>query len=271
MVKLAWATDIHLDFVSDPLLVDFGARLIASNPDGVVITGDISVASKLVYHLSALEKVVQRPIYFVLGNHDFYGGTIETIRKQMKEVSNISQYLRYLPNSPYITLSPGTALLGHDGWYDALNGNWKTSNFGMSDWVYINEFALRSKNGQDKKAIVEVAQKLAHEGVTHMHNSIKAATRYHKHIIVATHVPPFAESHIYEGKQGDDNAQPWFTSKMCGDMLLDASKAFPAVQFTVLAGHTHGKYSGKIRPNLTVLVGGAEYRMPQLQEVIDFP
>jgi hypothetical protein len=52
-------------------------------------------------------------------------------------------------------------------------------------------------------------------------------------------------------------------------MLLAASKAYPAVNFTVLAGHTHGKYDGKIAPNLRVLVGGADYGHPALAGLIE--
>lgn len=271
MARYTWVTDIHLDHIDEQALINFGQSLLQTKTEGVIVTGDISNANKLTFHLSALERIVQRPIHFVLGNHDYYGGSIEEIRKNMKDLTNMSQYLRYLPVTPYAVLTPTTALIGADGWYDALNGNWKTSTFGMSDWVYIQEFLAVSERGRNKTKIVEVAQKLAHESVLHTHNAIKSAARYHKHIVIATHVPPFAESHIYNGKIGDDNAQPWFTSKMMGDMLRDASKAFPKINFTVLAGHTHGKFSGKITENLTVNVGFADYGHPQVQEIIDFP
>ena len=64
---------------------------------------------------------------------------------------------------------------------------------------------------------------------------------------------------------------PWFTSKMMGDMLMDASKAFPQHTFTVFCGHTHGKFDGKITDNLSVHVGGAEYNKPGLQGTFEFP
>lgn len=269
MTRLAWATDVHLDFLADHEVVNFANKLIEGEPEGVVITGDISTAQTLVKHLSIIEKVVQRPVYFVLGNHDYYGSGVAEVRATMKELSNMSQYLRYLPLSPYITLSPGTCLIGHDGWYDAGNGNWKTSGFALTDWTHIKDFAAVSSGGRNIQQIVSVAQKLAHEGVLHIHNAIKSASRYYKSIVVATHVPPYPETHMFQGKQGDQDAQPWFTSKMLGDMLRDASKAYPDTMFTVLAGHTHGEYSGQIAKNLYVHVGGAEYRQPKLQKIIE--
>ena len=269
MAKYAWATDVHLDFLSNRPqdLITFAESLIKhDNPTGIFLTGDISTAKSVIYHLSAIEKVVQRPIYFVLGNHDYYGSSVELVRKAMRELTNVSPFLRYMPTMPYYALTPSTAVIGHDGWYDAHHGDWQNSAFQMNDWTAIRDFHDVHGN---KASIVGVARKLAHEGVTHVHNAIKQAVRYHKNVIILTHVPPFRESHIYQGKVGDDFAQPWFTSKMMGDMLLDAAKSFPSHSFTVLAGHTHGKYSGKIRDNLMVNVGGAEYYTPALQGLVE--
>jgi predicted MPP superfamily phosphohydrolase len=280
MSKIAWCTDIHLDHLygNEERLIKFAQSLVAAEPQAVAITGDISSAKEIVFHLSALERVIQRPIYFVLGNHDYYGGGIDDVRKQMKDLGNISPFLKYLPTSNYVPLTPSTAVLGHDGWYDALNGDGNRSKFMMNDWVAIRDFVPHSGGSQfmmmnrdlrDRNGLIAHARKLATEGVTHVQNSIKAATRYHRNLIILTHYPPFAESHIYNGRVGDSDAQPWFTSKMMGDMLLQAAKAYPNVNFTVLAGHTHGKYDGKPLPNLHVHVGGAEYGQPALAALID--
>lgn len=268
MAPYAWATDIHLDFLGgDPQrLIHFAESLVAQNPTGLFLTGDLSTGKELVYHLSALEKIVQRPIYFVLGNHDYYGTSIEETRKTMKELSNASAFLRYMPTMPYYALTPATAVIGHDGWYDAIHGDWQKSDFEMNDWRAIKEFAEVRGN---KATIVAEARRLAHEAVTHVHNGIKQAVRYHRNLIILMHVPPYKESHIYQGKIGDDYAQPWFTSKLMGDMLTQASQAFPNHNFTVLAGHTHGKYTGKVADNLIVNVGGAEYYRPQLQGLVE--
>ena len=270
MGTYAWATDIHLDFLGtdNQKLIQFGEGLIKSQPTGIFLTGDLSIAGRLIYHLSALERIVQRPLYFVLGNHDYYGAPIEPVRQAMKELSNQSSFLRYMPTMPYYTLSPATAVVGHDGWYDALHGDWQNSSFRMTDWTAIHDFL--PVNGT-KATIVAQTRKLAHEGVTHVQNGIKQAVKYHRNIVVLTHFPPFAEAHVHEGKLGDPHAMPWYTSKMMGDMLMDASKAFPNVNFRVLCGHTHGKWDGQVTKNLSVHVGGAEYNNPALQGLIEVP
>src|SRR5579863_9143433 len=129
MAKYAWATDVHLDFLGEDnqRLIQFGESLVKGDPTGVFLTGDISVAKKLVFHLSALERIVKRPVYFILGNHDYYGGNVDVVRKQMREVTNISPFLRYMQTMPYYSLSSSSAVVGHDGWYDALWGDWQGS------------------------------------------------------------------------------------------------------------------------------------------------
>lgn len=281
MSKYAWTTDCHLDHIDDDVrLVDFAKQLVVADPPGIFITGDISVAPRLIYHLSVIERVAQRPVFFVLGNHDYYGGEIEPVRKQMRDLSNMSQYLKYVPLNSYVALTPATALVGHDGWYDALNGDAKNSRFMMNDWVAIKDFVPfsggsqymhRMNNLKDRDGLIALARRLAHAGVSHVMNGIKSAARYHKNIVVLTHYPPFQESHIYGGRVGDADAQPWFTSKMMGDMLLNAAKSYPDVSFTVLAGHTHGRYDGKPAPNLEVHVGGADYGRPALAGMIEVP
>lgn len=271
-MKYAWTTDCHLDHIDDDdRLRAFSESLVVNDPSGIIITGDISNAQRLVYHLSVIERVVQRPVFFVCGNHDYYTSSIAEVRKQLHSLTNMSQYLRYLPTIPFMTLNPSTALVGHDGWYDGLNGRPHSNQFLLNDWVQTKEFHQASGGRQyvgmmrdvkDRKLLLEVCRKLANEGVQHMADGIKAATRHHKAIVVATHVPPFPETHIFEGAIGDQYAQPWFTSKMCGDMLLAAAAAYPNVQFTVLAGHTHGQFDGMIKPNLKVRVGAADYGRP---------
>jgi predicted MPP superfamily phosphohydrolase len=279
MPRFAWTTDIHLDHLyGDVDVVNFANSLIVTDPPGIFVTGDISSATKLVYHLSIIERTVKRPVYFVLGNHDFYNGDIESVRKSMRELSNMSQFLKYMPLVSYQILSPATALVGHDGWYDAFYGDVNGSRFLMNDWSMIKDFVQHSgghtfmqinRNIANRTDLIALARKLAHEGVVHIMNGIKSAVKYHKNVIILTHVPPFRESHVFQGKMGDDDAQPWFTSKMLGDMLLNAATTYPNVNFVVLCGHTHGKYDGSPLPNLRVHVGGATYRQPELAGLID--
>jgi predicted phosphohydrolase len=280
MARYAWCTDTHLDFISHDTqkLITFVNSIKRLSVDGLLLTGDISVGPQLSEHLGLIEAGLEAPIYFVLGNHDYYHASIENMRGRMKELTNVSQYLKYLPTVPYVPISQSTALVGHDGWYDGLNGDRKNSTFVMSDWSQIQEFYEVAGNPRELKwgnydmaAILKKSQELALEATQHVHDGIKAAIRYHDKIIVMTHFPPFVESHMHEGRPGGMTALPWYTSKIMGDMLLNAAQTFPNKQFVVLAGHTHGKWDGQIREhkNLHCHVGHADYGRPEVQLVLD--
>ena len=132
-MRLAWATDIHLDMAGN--LLDKVKTLAEQSEtcDVLLLTGDISVSSLLLPHLSLLESNFQKPIYFVLGNHDYYGSDIGSVRKRVVDHCRGSSYLKYMLSVPYIKLEGKTYLIGHDSWYDAQNGNPHNNELLMND------------------------------------------------------------------------------------------------------------------------------------------
>jgi len=73
----AWLTDIHLEFLPDKKAVTFVKDLANQGFGGIFLTGDITTAKRLECHLQLFEDIYQAPVYFVLGNHDYYGGAID--------------------------------------------------------------------------------------------------------------------------------------------------------------------------------------------------
>ena len=74
--RLAWLTDIHLNFLHPLRARAFLASLADTEADAFLIGGDIGEATDISQHLNALAHRLQRPIFFTLGNHDFYRGSI---------------------------------------------------------------------------------------------------------------------------------------------------------------------------------------------------
>lgn len=271
-MKLAWFTDIHLDMPGNLFERVQKLNEMSGGAEVVLISGDISVSNSLIPHLNLLEQTFQKPIYFVLGNHDYYNSNIGTVRKSVAALCNSSTYLKYMPMVSNVLLEKGTYLVGHDGWYDAQNGNPYGNDILMTDWIKISDFnaALRSANGGrllNKDAIMDLSRKLTQQAVNHVANGIKSIVKDSRHIIVMTHVPPFKESfNGVENHRGIPVTQvlPWYTSKLMGDTLMAAAKAYPNVKFTVLSGHSHSHYDNDLLNNLTVKVGKAVYGNPQL-------
>jgi Icc protein len=76
MPRLAWLTDIHLEFLEPDERLAFIDRLAESMPDLVLLGGDTGIATNFDSFLQIIERRLACPIYFVLGNHDFYRGSI---------------------------------------------------------------------------------------------------------------------------------------------------------------------------------------------------
>jgi len=275
-MRLAWMTDIHLDMAGDISNKISSISRICDECEGIIITGDVSISSLLIDHLSALEEGLQKPIYFVLGNHDYYGSNIGVVRRNVVNHCNNSSFLKYMSCLPYIKLKERSYLLGHDGWYDAQNGNPYSDSLLMNDWLQIADFnsAIRSSYAGkllNKNVIIGISQRLAQLAANHIANSIKKVAKDSEHIIVMTHVPPFKETfnaaEKYKGMSSSD-ILPWYTSKIIGDTLFSAAKAYPHIKFTVLSGHVHSHYDDDLLNNLNVKVGRAIYGNPQVISLI---
>ena len=79
-MKLAWATDIHLCHAGESARRTF-CQSVSEQADLLVVTGDIAESQILGTALTALASQTERPVYFVLGNHDFYHGSIAATRR----------------------------------------------------------------------------------------------------------------------------------------------------------------------------------------------
>ena len=141
MRRFAWCTDIHLNFAKPNALSEFLHRLRAAEPDLVLLGGDIAEATDVVHYLELLDRQLERPVYFVLGNHDFYFGSIRGVRDDVRALCARRSHLVYLTDAGVIELTERAALVGHDGWADARIGNYERSMIMMNDYKLIQELA----------------------------------------------------------------------------------------------------------------------------------
>ncbi len=118
MKKIVWLSDLHLNFLSSDELYEFLKIVIHHEPIVVLITGELSDSTKLIFHLRILEAEIKRPVYFVLGNHDFYHSSIKKVRKEVSSLVLNSKNLSWLTEMGIIELNSTTAIMGHDSWAD---------------------------------------------------------------------------------------------------------------------------------------------------------
>ena len=127
MRPVAWLTDPHFNFIKPREVTDFLERVAATEADAVLIGGDIGEAQSLVGYLRQIAATLPVPVYFVLGNHDFYYGSIREVRQQVVELCSQVPNLHWLGDGQIAELGPRTGLVGHDGWADARFGDYERS------------------------------------------------------------------------------------------------------------------------------------------------
>ena len=95
-MRLAWLTDLHLNFVARRTLKRFIEEVAALKPDAVLLGGDVGEAGTVAGFLETLARAWQVPIYFVLGNHDFYHGSIRQVHADIAALTRRVPALLYL-------------------------------------------------------------------------------------------------------------------------------------------------------------------------------
>ena len=259
---VAWATDTHLDFVDEKQYQEFLLHIKSLKPDVFLICGDIATANRLEKTLRGFEKLAC-PVYFILGNHDYYGSSIHRIRTGMRELTEGSSKLHYLTQMKLVELTPKTVLIGHDSWADGRAGNFIKSNVMLNDYLYIEELA-----GISKEERWEELKRLSEEGIDHVKHLLPTALERYEQVIFITHPPPFLEVCLApDRKLSDDNWAPHFVAKQLGDVLIQIMQKYPKKQLIVLAGHSHTCTEKKMLPNLHAVVGGAVYFKPKVQGI----
>jgi predicted MPP superfamily phosphohydrolase len=263
-MRLAWLSDIHLNFLSDQEVDNFLATVRAAEPAAVLLTGDIGEAGSVVPILEKLAEAWRFPIYFVLGNHDFYGGSIAGVRADVAALERKHPNLRYLTALEVIELTSDVGLIGDDGWADARLGNYEHSLVMMNDYRLIAELAPLTKQLRWPKL-----KELGDQAAQHIRRVLPEALAKYPRVILATHVPPLREACWHEGQTSNDEWLPHFTCKALGDVILEIMRAAPEKQLTVYCGHTHSPGICQPLQNVTIYTGSARYGFPTVQEVID--
>ena len=264
-MRLLWLTDLHLNFVDPARLSAFLGEIVDVRAEAAIITGDIGEARDVTDYLMRLDDALQIPIYFVLGNHDFYFGSIAEVRARVVELCRQRPRLRYLVNTGAVSLAPKLGLVGHDGWADARLGDYERSLVMMNDYKLIQELAPFGKADRWPRL-----KALGDEAAAFLARELPLVLDKHEHVVLATHVPPFREACWHEGAISDDEWAPHFSCQATGLAILDTMRRFPERRLTVLCGHTHGVGECQPLPNVRVLTGGAMYGAPRVCQVFEW-
>lgn len=261
--RIAWITDPHFDHAKLDVWQSWVAKLLELDPDSILITGDLSEGDDVAYQLRCLAESLDRPIHFVLGNHDFYGKSIASTRRDLIALCRDVPQLTYLTDHPAMPLNASTVLIGDDGWGDATQGDYAGSNVRLNDFQLIEDFRTSDPDGWQSLLIAE--GKAAAERLTDKLNNLSDEITQ---VLIATHVPPFREACWYEGKTTDDNWAPFFVCGQVGQALRKAAEQAPNRKHVVLCGHTHHDGIAQIADNLVVHTGFSRYGSLEIESML---
>ncbi|MEN9580023.1 MAG: hypothetical protein RJA70_3032, partial [Pseudomonadota bacterium] len=189
MGLLLWATDVHLDHLRGRDAAKwFGHSLREAHPtaEGLLLTGDNAEAPTFAKLLRDLQAAFAAPVYFILGNHDYYRGSFTEGDQQALALH--SPVLHWLSVSP-IWPAPGVALCGSEGWYDVRYGD-PNSDLMMSDFVRIEE--LFQAQDHSREELIRTLRARADQSADSLDCSLtELEGNKPTQVIIATHVPPF--------------------------------------------------------------------------------
>jgi predicted MPP superfamily phosphohydrolase len=274
VTRIAWASDLHLNFALPQVIERFVAEVRAADTDMLVLCGDISSGAKLGDALSLLELELDLPIRFVLGNHDYYNSSFAEVQKLVRLAVLDSvphghrRILSWLSDGAVEEVSSDTVLIGHDGWYDARAGILRNRVI-LNDFYEIEDLRPFSAYTRVPELLILKVREIADMAAAYLDAMLPEAFASARKVVLATHVPPFPQAAWHEGRQSEPDYLPFFCSVCVGNVLVKHMVANPDKELLVLCGHTHGEGEAQILPNLKVLTAKAEYGQPRLQGVIE--
>jgi predicted phosphohydrolase len=265
--RLAWVTDPHLDHAQVAALTRHVKQLRDKSPDAVLVTGDFATAPRLPKWLRAYHRFAERPVYFILGNHDFWGGSIGETRARVREEVAREPGITWLTESGPVRLGR-TVLVGHDGWYDARTGDWESRRVRMQDWELVED--LREAGSHED--LVGRIRALADEAAAALLPKVEDAAQAGTSVLIATHVPPWPlpPPRAHPIDPAGDAIAPWYVARQLGHSLERIAERHPRVAFRVVAGHTHVRRRAiVVRDNLRCDVGHARYGAPAIEDILE--
>ncbi len=292
-MKLGFATDIHLDHVKTikgaRKQFRVGKSLAERGFDALIVSGDISTGKMFKEHMPAFIEGVGKPVYFVLGNHDFWQGFESHVWEEA------AKYPGFLDRAGVVELTPDVGLCGVTGWYDCRAGNYIESEVAMGEFDEMPRFKnlgpdrlfewddyrkkMMPKRGPwplgRKQDLGRKCQSFADEQTRAFMPVLEEAAKKYPKVFIVTHFPLWEEAcfspggHLTKGNEYDDGWLPWSCNIELGARIEALAADFPDTEFQTFTGHTHGAGEAQILPNLRAICGAANYGQPDKVRIFD--
>ena len=211
MMQINFISDLHLEF--GPLEIEPEAG------DVLVLAGDIDIKGRVDWINSIASKF--NHVIYVLGNHEFYNGAMDSIYKKTRE--NLADNVHLLENES-VTIA-GVTFHGATLWSDFLNGN--PMSYLRCDQA-INDYRLIRAGDGKHRFKPQIAHSLHNISKVFLQENVKEGD------VVVTHMAPSLLS-IHEKYKNDMNINGSYASDL-SELILDTK---PELWFH---GHVHTSF-----------------------------
>lgn len=265
-IKPLWISDPHLDRLhkEDPQALSRLRRVLdTDNITHILLGGDIADSRTFEEELRRFCEACGRPVYFVLGNHDYYFSSVADMQSRASALDIPD--VQWLPDAGVVPLNDNTALVGQGGWGDAHRGDLEDFVI-LTDYAAISDLALMIDHEDfwvrgftEREKLVSKLQALGWEAADALSRHLTEAAKNFTQILILTHVTPFYQTCTYKDLPGNEKGFPGFLWDTMGSLLDDFAASHPDISISVFSGHTHQESQGQIAPNLRAWSAKAEY------------
>ena len=238
MMQINFISDLHLEF--GPLEIE------PESGDVLVLAGDIDIKGRVDWINDIASKF--NHVIYVLGNHEFYNGTMDSIYRKTREglVDNV-----HLLENESITIA-GVTFHGATLWSDFLNGN--PMSYLRCDQA-INDYRLIRAGDGKHRFKPQIAHSLHNISKVFLQENVKEGD------VVVTHMAPSLLS-IHEKYKNDMNINGSYASDL-SELILDTK---PKLWFH---GHMHNSFDYNIG-NTRILCNPRGYVVEELNSEFDY-
>lgn len=259
--KHLWLTDTHLLPWNRFKML---RSILDEKPVSVFATGDISYGPTLFSDLAFIGKRIGRPLYFVLGNHDYHWAlSLDEVHRKVRAVCEKYKNLIWMTDAGVISLTDEVAVVGTEGWYDVRVGNPDFIKYTF-DWFLTSEFkVLRSM-----KERIERFREISAQSATLLTSTLESAIENHKTVYLLTHFPPWPEANRCDSWISEVFWEPYNTNLALGQALEKVMEKNKKRNLIVLCGHTHSAMQIHVSRNIECRVGRGAYNKLVEDEII---
>ncbi|GGI89055.1 metallophosphoesterase family protein [Legionella impletisoli] len=241
-MRTLWLTDLHVNRLDEEHYTDLFNRIQASEADGIWITGDIGDPPLNWIFLEDLFCKFTKPIYFVLGNHDYYGLKVDEARQKARNLSYAYPNAHYLTSEAGFVFKEyfitGIGCWGNTGNIPLRENTWDSD--AIYDLLRLNLEQLKTKVNQLGEQDASILLQKCAAGIT---KTIKT-------LVIFTHVPPIEAMQGRNPVRALEENRTVYYSFALSNALKQLLETYPEIDIRVYSGHLHQAQAYQITDRL---------------------